>query len=135
MFHYGQGAISWSSKKQSIITLSSTKAEYVAETHATKEGIWLKTFVKEITGEKKGPLTIMADNQGAIVLAKDNKFHARTKHMELHYHFVCEAVEDGKITMKYIPTSDNIADIFTKVLLKLKFTEFVAKLGLATMKE
>ena len=90
-------------------------------------------FVKEITGEKKGPLTVMADNQGAIVLAKDNKFHARTKHIDLCYHFVHEAIKDGKITMKYIPTLDNIVDIFTKVLLKLKFTEFIAKLGLVTM--
>jgi hypothetical protein len=90
---------------------------------------------KEITGEKKGPLTVMADNQGAIALTKNNKFHARTKHIDLHYHFVCEAVEDGKIMMKYIPTSDNIVDIFTKALPKLKFTKFVAKLGLATMKE
>ena len=102
------------------------------ETHAAKEGIWLKTFVKEITGEKKGPLTVMVDNQGAIALAKDNKFHARTKHIDLHYHFIHEAIEDGKITMKYVPTSDNI---FTKALPKPKFTEFVAKLGLAMMKE
>ena len=69
--------VSWSSKKQNVITLSSTETEYVTKTHAAKEGIWLKRFVKEITGEKKGPLTIMADNQGAIALAKDNKFHVR----------------------------------------------------------
>jgi hypothetical protein len=59
-----------------------------------------------------------------------NKFYIRTKHIDLRYHF-----EDGKIMMKYIPTLDNIMDIFTKVLLEPKFTEFVAKLGLAMMKE
>jgi hypothetical protein len=68
-------------------------------------------------------------------LAKDNKFHARTKHIDLRYHFVREAVEDGKIKMVYIPTSENIFDIFTKALPKPKFTKFVGKLGLAMMKE
>ena len=75
-FHYGQGAISWSSKKQNIIALSSTEAEYIAKTHAAKEAIWLQTFVNEVVGTDKEPLTIMADNQGAIALAKDNKFHS-----------------------------------------------------------
>jgi hypothetical protein len=77
----------------------------------------------------------MADNQGAISLTKDNKFHARTKHINLHYHFVCETVKGGWIKMEYIPTSENVADIFTKALLKPKFTQFVGMLGLAMMKE
>ena len=84
--------------------LSSTEAEYIMETHAAKEGIWLKSFMNEIIGEKKGPLIVMADNQGAISLAKDNKFHACTKHIDLHYHFVQEAVKHEKIKMKYIFT-------------------------------
>ena len=133
-FHFGIGPISWSLKKQGIIALLSTEAEYIAETHAVKEGIWLKSFMNKIVGEKKGPLTVMADNQGAISLAKDNKFHAPTKHIDLHYHFVREAVEHKKIKMKYIPTVENVADIFMKVLLKPRFSEFVEKLGLA-MKE
>ena len=105
-FHYGQGAISWSLKKQAIITLSSTEAKYVAETHASKEGIWLKTFVKEITSYNIDSFTIKADNQGAIALAKDNKFHAWMKHIDLRYYFVHEVVEDGKIKMEYRPTSE-----------------------------
>ena len=68
----------------------------------------------------------MADNQGAIALTKDNKFHMRTKHIDLRYHFVHEAVEDGKITMKYISTSENVANMFTKALPKPKFTKFIA---------
>jgi hypothetical protein len=120
---------------QGIITLSSTEAEYIAETHASKEGIWLKIFVKELTGQKIKPLTIKADNQGAIALAKDNKFYARTKHINLCYHFLCEAIEAGKIEMEYILTSENVADIFTKALPKPKFNDFVGRLGLAIMME
>ena len=87
-FHYGQGTISWSSKKKVVIVLSSTKAEYIAQTHAAKEAMWLKTFVNEVRGGQEGQLTIMANNQGAIALVKDNKFHLRTKHIDLHYHFI-----------------------------------------------
>jgi Reverse transcriptase (RNA-dependent DNA polymerase)/gag-polypeptide of LTR copia-type/GAG-pre-integrase domain len=133
-FHYGCGAVSWSSKKQNVIALSSTEAEYIAQTHAAKEAIWLHTFINEIRGGEKGPLTIMGDNQGAIALAKDNKFHSRTKHIDLRYHFIREAVDEGRIAMKYVPTSDNVADIFTKALAKPKFKEFVELLGLGEMK-
>ena len=69
------------------------------------------------------------------MLAKDNKFYARAKHINLQYHFIREAVEDGKVKMDYIPTKDNVADIFMKALTKPKFKQFVGMLGLAMMKE
>ena len=134
-FHFGQGSVSWSSKKQHVITLSSTEAEYIAQTHAAKEAIWLRNFVSEIQGKSNGPLTMNCDNQGSIALAKDNKFHSRTKHIDLRYHFIREAVEDKKIYVKYIPTADNVADIFTKALAKPKFLSFVEKLGLRALRE
>jgi hypothetical protein len=97
--------------------------------------MWLRTFISKITGQGSGPLTIMGDNQGAIVLVKDNKFHLRIKHIDLRYNFIHEAVEDRKVEMKYIPTAENVSDIFTKALVKLKFMQFVGMLGLAMMKE
>ena len=130
-FHYDQGAILWSVKKQNIITLSSTEAE----THAAKEGIWLRTFIKEVVGGDTGPITIMGDNQGAIALAKDNKFHAQMKHINLRYYFICEAVKKKQVVMKYMPIAENVADIFTKALAKLKYTCFVELLGFAIMTE
>ena len=120
-------------KKQGIVTLSSMEAKYVAQTHVAKEAIWLRNFVSEIQGESSGPLTMLCNNQGAIMLAKDNKFHSQTKHINLHYHFIHEAVEDKKIFIKYIPSSDNITDIFTKALAQPKFETFVEKLGLRTL--
>ena len=82
-FHMGKGAISWSSKKQYIVVLSSTEAEYIAQTHAAKEALWLHSFLKEVRGAHNTPLTVNCDNQGAIVLSKDNKFHARTKNIDI----------------------------------------------------
>ena len=73
------------------------------------------------------------DNQGAIALSKDNKFHARTKHIDLRYHFIREAVEDGKINVKYVPTNDNVSDIFTKALPRPKFQQMVELLGLTNL--
>ena len=129
-FHFGCGAISWSSKKQYIIALSSTEAEYIAQTHAAKEAMWLQNFVDEVRGTGGAAITINCDNQGAIVLAKDNNFHSRTKHIDLRYHFIREAVEDGKIIVSYIPTDENVSDIFTKALARPKFQKFVEMLGL-----
>jgi hypothetical protein len=129
-FHFGMGAVTWSSKKQNIIALSSMEAEYIAQTHAAKEVIWLQSFISEVQGTGKKKLTILCDNQGAIALSKDNKFHLRTKHIDLRYHFIREAVEDGKIKVNYILTDDNVSDIFTKPLPKLEFQRFVELLGL-----
>ena len=123
--------MSWSLKKQNIVSLSSTEAEYIAQTHAAKEGIWLKSFISEIGGGEGKPLTISCDNQGAIALAKDNKFHARTKHIDLRYHFIHEAVENGKVKVKYVPMDDNVSDIFSKALPKPKFQWMVGLLGLS----
>ena len=129
-FHYGVGAVSWSSKKQNVMSLLSMEAEYIVQTHAAKEAIWLRGFMNEMYGKKKKPLTISCDNQGTIALVKDNKFHSRTKHIDLQYHFIREAVEDGKINVKYILTDVNVSDIFTKALPKPKFERMVELLGL-----
>lgn len=129
-FHMGQGAVSWSSKKQHIIVLSSTEAEYIAQTHAMKEALWICGFLKEIGWPQVEPMNLNCDNQGAIALAKDNKFHARTKHINIYYHFVREAVDNDKISVNYISSDENVADIFTKALLRAKFSCFVERLGL-----
>ena len=110
-FHMGGGAISWSSKKQHIVALSSTEAEYIAQTHVAKEALWLHSFLRELRSAPDDLLILNCDNQGAIALAKDNKFHARTKHIDVCYHFIREAVEDGKVAVQYIPTGDNVSDV------------------------
>ena len=100
------------------------------QTHATKEALWLKSFFEDVDGESRHAIEVHCDNQGAIALAKYNKFYSHTKHIALHYHFLREAVEDRKISMKYVLTHDNIADVFMKALPRLRFVGLAKRLGL-----
>jgi hypothetical protein len=115
-FLYGGGAISWSSKCQPIVSLSSTEAEYVALTHAAKEAIWLRALVSEVLHPLPDPTPIFCDNNGVKALAKDDTFHARTKQIDIRYHFIRERVHSRAITIIRTPTKEMVADIFTKAL-------------------
>jgi hypothetical protein len=131
VFFFGNGAISWSAKKQPIVTLSSTESEYVALTHASKELIWIRKLFSELFHPMDDPTTLCCDNQGAIRLSKDSTFHARTKHIDIHFHFIRQVVELKQGLIKYVPTDDMIADIFTKSLARVKFVRFRSLLGLS----
>ena len=74
--------------KQEVIALSTTEAKYVAITHATKEALWLRTLIKELFGEIKGPTTLYSDNQSTIALTKDHQHHMCMKHIDIRFHFV-----------------------------------------------
>ena len=126
----GAGAILWSSKKQHVVALSSTKAEYIMQMHMAKEALWLHSFLQELHSAPDDLLILNCNNQGVIALAKDNKFHTCTKHIDMCYHFICKAVEDRKVMVWYIPTGDNVSNIFTKPLTKAKFQELTELLRL-----
>ena len=108
--------------------------QYIAQSHATKEALWLRTFIGELRGRQALPLTIHCDNKGAIALSKDNKSHAQTRHTDIRHHFVHWAIEDGRLSVVYIPIDDNPADIFTKLLAKAKFRRFAELPGLGPLK-
>ena len=129
---FGAGAISWSSKKQNIVTLSSTEAEYVGHINAAKEILWIRNFWAKINRKSIFDLTLLrANNQGAIQLSNNNKFHARTKHIDVRYHFIREALENKLLEIKYVPTDENIVDMFTKPLSRPIFEKFREMLGLS----
>ena len=110
------GAVSWSSKKQSSVALSTTESEYMALLHALKEQIWLLRFLREIGYDISSQNIIYTDNQGAIALAHNPEHHARTKHIDIQYHFVRNCVEDGTTRLEYCSTEDMVMDGLTKAL-------------------
>jgi transposase InsO family protein len=127
------GAISWSSKKQELVTLSTTEAEYVAATHAAKEAIWLRRLIGELFKPVDSPTVLFSDSQSAIALAKDGHYHARTKHIDIRYHFIRYVIEEGTIKLIYCPTDDMTADTLTKALPSVKAKHFASALGLSTV--
>ena len=110
------GAISWSSKKQPIFALSSTKAEYRGAAVAACEAVWLTRILKDLGIPIKDPTPLFCDNMCTIYLARNPVFHARTKHIEVHYHFIREHVLAGDVDLQHISTNLQTADIFTKAL-------------------
>jgi transposase InsO family protein len=110
------GPVSWSSHRQDCVSLSSTEAEYVAASAATKTVIWFRQLLDDIGWEQKSPTTLLCDNQGAISLVKNSGHQARTKHIDVKYHHIRNMVKEGVIHIQYIHTSQQLADILTKPL-------------------
>jgi len=160
-----RSAVSWSSKRQPTVALSSTEAEYIALTQATKEAIWVSRFIAELqtvpinlaaedpaaedpttedpttedpttedttkeSTPQKPATKIFVDNQGAIALAHNPEFHARTKHIAIQEDYVREKVTTGEIELEYLHTGDMIADCLTKNLSRDKVNRFRAEMGL-----
>ena len=128
-FLLANGAISWKSKKQPTVALSSTEAELMALTHATKEGIWLQRLMRELDDNQERPTSIKADNQGAIMLAKNPTFHDRTKHIDIQHFFVRECIANNKVSVSYVQSEQNTSDIMTKALGRVKHEQHLRSLG------
>jgi hypothetical protein len=133
VFMVDGGAVSWSSKKQELVTLSTAEAEYVAQTHAAKEAIWLRRLLTEIFKAVDTPTILFSDSKSAIALANDGHYHARTKHIDIRYHFIRYIIEAGTIKLVYCPTNDMTADTLTKALPSVKAKHFATALGLTTV--
>eukprot|EP00965_Chrysotila_dentata_P204847 6182589-Pleurochrysis_carterae.AAC.1 len=117
VFMYGRAAITWSSKKQPSVALSSCEAEIIAASEAAKEATYLRTLLKEL-GEDIGDATSLhLDNKSAIDLAYNPQHHARTKHIHRRHFFIREKVEELELTVPFVRSStENLADFFTKPL-------------------
>jgi len=136
LFTLSGATICWKSRKQKLIALSSTEAEYIALTETAKEASWLRSLYLEISSQLRtnisyqGSIPIHADNQASIHLAKISHFHERTKHIGIRYHYVRTAIENGLINISYVPTTQNPADILTKALPRNLHEHHLTRLGL-----
>jgi len=116
VFTLGNGAISWRTHKQPLVAFSMVEAEYIGLSDAAKEAIWISSLFTHLLRLDAYPQEIFVDNQGAIQLAKNPKFHECTKHIGVRYDFVRDTCERNAICATYLPTSEMTANIMTKSL-------------------
>lgn len=132
VFLMGGCAISWESKKQTAVALSTTEAEYYALSTAVKEGIYLKRLFEEIGKYATNkPILIKCDNLSTQQLAKNPVYRSRTKHIDIRYHHVRDEISKGAVELAYVATKDMVADVLTKNLSKDKHSKFVKQMGLS----
>ncbi|GAA5845570.1 hypothetical protein JCM11251_003665 [Rhodosporidiobolus azoricus] len=133
-FLLGAGAVSWSSKIQLQVAASSTEAEYLGLSHASKEAVFLSQLLDELGFAFPLPVTLLGNNQGANAVSRDPQFHDRTRHLRLTKHFVREQVEQGVLRVEYIPTTSMVADAMTKSLPAPAFAAHRAALGVKLLR-
>ena len=133
-FKLGECTISWGSKKQSMVALSTTEAEYIALSLACQEAVWLRNLLADIQLEQ-AVTTIHEDNQGAIALSKNPTSHSRTKHIDIKYHYVRDLITRNEINVIYCPSNNMIADLFTKGLPRIQYEQLRGPYGCASYRK
>ncbi|KAI3501210.1 hypothetical protein L1887_29073 [Cichorium endivia] len=131
---FNGAAICWSSRKQEVVTLSSTEAEYVAATTCACHCVWLKGLFEEIE-EKAGTVEVLCDNCSAIKLSKNPVMHRRTKHIDVRYHYIRELVNKEIIKLKFCGTNEQLADMMTKPLTLATFEFIREEIGVRDVKQ
>ena len=106
LFFLSDNAITWQSQKQKIVALSSCEAEYIAATTGACQGVWLARLLAELKSEEASAITLRIDNQSAIALSRNPVFHDRSKHIDVHYHFIRECVEEDRVRLQSIGTTE-----------------------------
>jgi len=130
LYMIGQSPISWSSKKQVSVAISSTEAEYMSASYASQEAVWLHQLLDDLGVAVPRPTLIYEDNQGCIKLTATQKINARTKHIDIRHHHLRDLVNQDVINFVYCQTSNMIADALTKPLPRPKFEELRSAMGL-----
>jgi hypothetical protein len=129
-FTLGSTMVSWCSRKQISVTLSTAKAEYIALSMAVFEAVWLRKILTGLFDHEMDLTIIHCANQSCVNLSENPVFHDKSKHIEIKYHYIRDMVQRKIVHVQYLSTHEQIADIFTKPLAKTKFKYFREKLGL-----
>ena len=129
----GNNLIAWQSKLQGNVTLSTIEAEYVQLSVTARELVYFKALEGRMNGDQPTSIhcTIRGDNQGSIKLAVDPSYRRRTRHIDVHHHYVREQVEEGVIKLEYVQSKDNLADALTKPLPKPALASFTSGINLS----
>ena len=125
----GGRLVSWSSRKQSFVSLSTAEAEYMAATRCCSLVLWMKTQLMDY-GSRMLRILIYCDSKSAIAISHNPIHHSKTKHIELRYHFIKDHILKGNIELIFVNTHEEIADVFTKALDSTKLNSFLKMLGM-----
>src|ERR1700754_641511 len=128
----GNSPVSWSSKQQVVVALSSCKAEYLACSHCTRQILWFRNLFQELGFPQQTTTSLFCHNQGTIACTHDPHSHTQMKHISIQAHFICDCINKRFIDVIYISNQSNIADLFTKALAKNLHHQWVKLLGLDT---
>ena len=131
-FYVGNNLVSWKSKKQNSISLSTAEAEYIAAGSCCTQLLWMQKLLHDY-GIFQEHLTIYCDNTSAIKISKNPVQHSKTKHIEIRHHFIRELVKDGTLTLEFIHTDNQKADLFTKPLDSKRFEFLRQNIGVISM--
>jgi hypothetical protein len=132
IFFLGGNPVTWQSTKQRVMALSSCEAKYVTVASAVCQGVWLARLLTNLIGEESGVPELRIDNQSAIVLCKNLVFHNCSKHIDVRYHYIRECVEEDRIIISYAATAEQLVDILTKALGRVRFHELRVKIGIVS---
>jgi hypothetical protein len=130
LFFFGRSPVSWQSTKQRVVALSSCEAEYIAAATAACQGVWLARLLSELKDAEIQVPVLRVDNKSTISLVKNPVHHDRSKHIDVRYHLIREYEQTGQIAVEFIRTEEQLGDILTKPLGKVKFRELCNKIGL-----
>lgn len=135
VFLLSAGAVSWMSKKQTIVTLSTTEAEFVAAATCACQVVWMRQVLKNLSHNQEGSTTIMCDNSSTIKLSKNPVMHRRCKHIRVRFHFLRDLARDGEVELVHCGTQEQVADLMTKALKVDAFEKHRKKMGMVDISE
>jgi len=135
VFLIGTGAVSWASKKQPVVSLSTTEAEYIAAAFCACQCIWLRRILEHLGSEEREATKIQCDNNSTIQLSKNLVFHGRSKHIAVRFHFLRDLVKEQVVCLSYCCTEEQLADIMTKALKQEQFERLRQMLGVVKISE
>jgi hypothetical protein len=133
LFFLGKCLVSWQSIKQQVVALSSCEAEYIVASTALTQALWLARLLGDLLGRDTGAMELRVDSKSALALAKNPIFHERSKHIWVRYHFIQGCLEEESITASYNNTKDQLADLLTKPLGRIKFLELCSRTGMVQL--
>jgi hypothetical protein len=132
-FFFDKCLVSWQSVKQQVVALSSCEAKYIAASTASTQVLWLVRLLGDLLGRDTGAVELRVDSKSALVLAKNPVFYERSKHIWVRYHFIRGCLEEGSFKACYINTKDQLADLLTKPLGRIKFLKLCSRIGMVQL--